>query len=31
MAVFVWLVVLVPVPLVINEGLLRTLQLWPEA
>ncbi|MBE0542123.1 MAG: hypothetical protein IH623_12105 [Verrucomicrobia bacterium] len=30
MAVFVWLVVLVPVPLVLNEGLLRVLHLWPE-
>jgi len=29
-AVFVWLVVLVPVPLVLNEGLLRVLHLWPE-
>jgi hypothetical protein len=29
--VFTWLVVLVPVPLVINEGLLRTLHLWPAA
>jgi len=28
-AVFVWLVVLVPVPLVLNEGLLRVLHLWP--
>jgi hypothetical protein len=29
MVIFVWLVVVVPVPLVINEGLLRTLHLWP--
>jgi len=28
-AVFVWLVVLVPVPLVLNEGLPRALHLWP--
>ena len=28
--VFVWLVVLAPVPLVLNEGLLRVLHLWPE-
>jgi 3-polyprenyl-4-hydroxybenzoate decarboxylase len=27
---FVWLMVFVPSPLVINEGLLRTLHLWPE-
>lgn len=27
---FAWLVVFVPAPLIINEGLLRTLQLWPE-
>jgi hypothetical protein len=27
---FVWLVVLAPAPLVLNEGLLRTLHLWPE-
>jgi len=27
---FAWLVVIAPVPLVINEGLLRTLHLWPE-
>jgi len=26
---FVWLVVFVPSPLVLNEGLLRTLHLWP--
>jgi hypothetical protein len=26
---FVWLVVFVPVPLVLNEGLLRVLHLWP--
>jgi hypothetical protein len=31
MIVFTWLVVVAPVPLVINEGLLRTLHLWPEA
>ena len=30
MTVFVWLIVLVPVPLVLNEGLLRVLHLWPE-
>jgi hypothetical protein len=30
MVAFVWLVVLAPAPLVINEGLLRTLHLWPE-
>ena len=29
-AVLVWLVVIVPAPLVINEGLLRVLHLWPE-
>ena len=29
MRAFVWLVVLVPVPLVLNEGLLRVLYLWP--
>jgi hypothetical protein len=29
MTVFVWLVVVVPVPLVLNEGLLRVLHLWP--
>lgn len=28
--VFTWLVVLVPAPLVLNEGLLRTLHLWPS-
>lgn len=28
--VFVWVVVLVPAPLLINEGLLRALRLWPE-
>jgi alginate O-acetyltransferase complex protein AlgI len=28
---FTWLVVLAPAPLVVNEGLLRTLHLWPEA
>ena len=27
--VFVWLIVLLPVPLVINEGLLQVLHLWP--
>jgi predicted transporter len=27
--IFVWLVVFVPCPLVLNEGLLRTLHLWP--
>jgi len=27
---FVWLIVVVPVPLVLNEGLLRVLHLWPE-
>jgi hypothetical protein len=27
---FVWLVVLVPSPLVLNEGLLRALLLWPD-
>ena len=30
MRAFTWLVVLAPVPLVLNEGLLRTLHLWPE-
>jgi len=25
---FVWLVVLGPAPLIVNEALLRTLQLW---
>jgi hypothetical protein len=30
MTVFVWLVVVMPAPLVINEGLLRVLHLWPE-
>jgi hypothetical protein len=30
MAGFVWLVVFVPVPLVLNEGLLRVLHLWSE-
>lgn len=29
MVTFVWLVVFVPSPLVLNEGLLRTLHLWP--
>jgi hypothetical protein len=27
---FAWLVVFVPAPLMVNEGLLRALQLWPE-
>jgi len=27
---FAWLLVIVPAPLIMNEGLLRTLQLWPE-
>ena len=27
---FAWLVVVAPVPLLLNEGLLRTLQLWPD-
>lgn len=30
MAVFAWLVVLAPAPLVLNEGWLRTLHLWPQ-
>jgi hypothetical protein len=30
MRVFVWLIVFLPSPLVLNEGLLRVLQLWPE-
>jgi hypothetical protein len=30
MMAFTWLVVLAPAPLVLNEGLLRTLHLWPE-
>jgi hypothetical protein len=30
MAVFTWLVVLAPAPLVLNEGLLRTLHLWRQ-
>ena len=30
MVVFVWLVVFVPSPLVLNEGLLRVLHLWPQ-
>ena len=30
MILFTWLVVIVPCPLVLNEGLLRTLHLWPE-
>jgi predicted transporter len=29
--VFTWLVVLAPVPLVINEGLLRAMHLWPSS
>lgn len=29
MTVFVWLVVVVPAPLVLNEGLLWVLHLWP--
>jgi hypothetical protein len=28
--VFVWLVVFMPAPLVLNEGLLRVLHLWPD-
>lgn len=31
MVAFAWLVVFAPVPLVINEGVLRTMHLWPEA
>ena len=31
MAVFIWLVVYAPVPLVLNEGLLRVLHLWPAS
>ena len=31
LVVFTWLVVVAPAPLVVNEGLLRTLHLWPEA
>jgi len=31
MAVFIWLVVFAPVPLVLNEGLLRVLHLWPAS
>ena len=27
---FTWLVVIVPAPLVLNEGMLRTLHLWPD-
>jgi hypothetical protein len=27
---FAWLIVFVPAPLLINEGLLRALHLWPE-
>jgi len=27
--IFTWIVVLAPVPLIINEGLLRALHLWP--
>ncbi|HSY18885.1 MAG TPA: MBOAT family protein [Candidatus Acidoferrales bacterium] len=30
MAVFTWLVVLAPAPLVLNEGMLRTLHLWRQ-
>ena len=30
MMLFVWLVVVMPAPLVVNEGMLRTLYLWPE-
>ena len=30
MRAFAWLVVFVPSPLVINEGILRTLHLWPK-
>jgi hypothetical protein len=30
MVAFVWLVVFAPSPLVLNEGLLRVLHLWPE-
>jgi hypothetical protein len=29
-AAFAWLVILAPAPLIMNEGLLRTLHLWPE-
>jgi hypothetical protein len=29
MTIFVWLIVVVPAPSVINEGLLRVLHLWP--
>jgi len=28
---FVWLVVFVPLPLVLNEGYLRGLQRWPDS
>jgi len=31
MVMFVWLVVFVPSPLVLNEGYLRALLLWPES
>jgi membrane bound O-acyltransferase family protein len=31
MVMFVWLVVFVPLPLVLNEGYLRVLQLWPDS
>jgi len=31
MVMFVWLAVFVPVPLVLNEGYLRGLQLWPDS
>jgi hypothetical protein len=27
---FAWFVILAPAPLIMNEGLLRTLHLWPE-
>ena len=30
MMVFAWFVVFAPAPLVLNEGLLRTMHLWPE-
>jgi len=30
MKAFVWMIVVVPAPLVVNEGLLRVLHLWPE-
>jgi hypothetical protein len=28
--IFAWFVILAPAPLIMNEGLLRTLHLWPE-